>query len=94
VTLDDFRATLADASLPAVAPLLKALWREAKGDWDGAHQIAQDIETADAAWVHAYLHRREGDIDNARYWYGRAGRPEATDTLESEWAKIVTHLLD
>jgi hypothetical protein len=94
VTLDDFRATLADGSAPAVTPLLKALWHDAKGDWDRAHQIAQDIETPEAAWVHAYLHRREGDISNARYWYRRAGQPEATDALESEWARIVGHLLD
>ena len=94
MTLDDFRATLGDAHPPDVAPLLAALWHDARGDWDMAHRIAQDIETPDAAWVHAYLHRREGDIGNARYWYRRAGRPEATDPLKSEWTRISAHLLD
>jgi hypothetical protein len=70
------------------------MWHDAHGDWDQAHRLAQDDNTADGAWVHAYLHRREGDEDNARYWYQRAGRPEASGTSEAEWTCIVQHLLD
>jgi hypothetical protein len=88
VTLDEFRQTLAAASPPPLPTLLRALWHDAKGDWDEAHRIAQDVTGADGAWVHAYLHRKEGDLSNARYWYGQAGHPDATDTLEAEWDRI------
>jgi hypothetical protein len=69
--------------------------RSASADrpWTRAHEIAQDIETADAAWVHAYLHRREGDQSNAAYWYRRAGKPVARGSLDGEWRAIVTALL-
>jgi len=93
MTLDEFRASIAAGVAPAVAPLLLALWHDARGDWDQAHRIAQDVDTNDGAWVHAYLHRREGDLGNARYWYQRAGRTEAADALEHEWARIVEALL-
>jgi len=94
MTLDQFRATVASATPPDLSSLLTALWHDARGDWDRAHGLAQDVDTPDGAWVHAYLHRREGDGDNARYWYRRAGRPEASDTFEAEWTRIVQHLLD
>jgi hypothetical protein len=94
MTLDEFRATLTSSNPPALPPLLAALWHEARGNWDEAHRVAQDVETADGAWVHAYLHRREGDADNARYWYHRAGQPEASDPLEAEWTRIVQHLIN
>jgi hypothetical protein len=58
------------------------------GDWDGAHRVVQDDASADAAWVHAHLHRVEGDLANARYWYARAGRVEATGSLDEERAEI------
>ena len=93
MTLDEFKASLDAATPPAVAPLLRALWHDARGDWDAAHRIAQDVDTADGAWVHAYLHRREGDLGNARYWYHRAHRPEATDSLEAEWERVVASFL-
>ena len=93
MTLDEFRASIAAGAPPAVAPLLLALWHDARGNWDEAHRIAQDVDTNDGAWVHAYLHRREGDLENARYWYRRAGRPEAADALEQEWMRIVEALL-
>lgn len=70
-------------------PLLHALWHDAQGNWDRAHQIAQDIETPEGAWVHAYLHRKEGDQFNADYWYRRAGRPSCKTSLEAEWGEIV-----
>jgi hypothetical protein len=81
MTLEEYRQTLAAASPPSVPPLLQALWHDAKGDWDQAHQLAQDVSGADGAWVHAYLHRKEGDLSNARYWYRQAGAAEATDAL-------------
>ena len=93
MTLDEFRASMAGAHPPTLPPLLAALWHDARGDWRRAHEISQDIETAQAAWVHAYLHRKEGDAGNAAYWYRRAGQPVATDALESEWTRIVSALL-
>ena len=89
----DFKASLGDAK-PAdgLAPPLAALWWAGKGDWDAAHKIVMNEDTADAAWVHAYLHRVEGDLSNAGYWYRRAGRPEAKDTLDAEWQRIVDAL--
>jgi hypothetical protein len=94
VSMADIRATLSNA-VPAsdLAPPLQALWWAAKGDWNKAHNIVQDEDTQDAAWVHAYLHRVEGDLGNAGYWYRRAGKPTATDTLDAEWERIVAALL-
>jgi hypothetical protein len=71
-----------------------ALWHDRKGNWERAHEIVQDLHDSDAAWVHAYLHRREGDLGNARYWYRRAGRPEFTGELDAEWHQIVSALLE
>jgi len=94
MTLKDFEASLkSDAPPASLSPLLLALWHDARGAWDRAHHITQDIETPEAAWIHAYLHRKEGDLSNARYWYRRANQPEATGSLESEWLRIVTALL-
>jgi hypothetical protein len=84
---------LDDAPAANLGPAIAALWWAAKGDWNEAHHIAQDEETADAAWVHAYLHRVEGDIGNASYWYRQAGKPVATDTLDAEWEQIAAALL-
>src|SRR5438046_4696694 len=93
MTPQEFRATLSSDRAPDVAPLLRALWHDARGDWEQAHTIAQDIESKDAAWVHAYLHRKEGDAGNAAYWYAQAHQPVASDSLEAEWTRIVTALL-
>jgi hypothetical protein len=95
MTLDDFEAAVAaKRHLPAdTAPLVAALWHDATGDWEGAHTRAQDIDSKDGAWVHAYLHRKEGDISNAQYWYRRAGRPAATGALDDERRAIVAALL-
>ena len=93
MTLDDFTATLSAAQPPDVAPLLRALWHAARGEWDRAHDIAQDIDDEAASLVHAYLHRVEGDLGNAAYWYRRARRPVATDSLDDEWARILSELL-
>ena len=90
----DFKASLsAAAPAPELDAPLAALWWAAKGQWDEAHRIVQDKETADAAWVHAYLHRVEGDLGNAAYWYRRAQKPVASDSLEAEWERIASALL-
>lgn len=72
---------------------LQAMWYAKKGDWDMAHEISQSANDADSAWVHAYLHRKEGDLGNARYWYKRSGQPEFKASLDSEWEHIVSFLL-
>jgi len=90
----DFKASLTDdAPPPALSPSLTALWWAAKGNWDAAHKIAQDQDTSDSAWVHAYLHRVEGDPGNAGYWYRQAGKPVARDSVETEWERIAAALL-
>jgi hypothetical protein len=93
VTLDEFRATLTGDTPPQAGPLLRALWHDARGDWDKAHALANDVDDKSGAWVHAYLHRKEGDQGNAAYWYQRAGQPIATDSLDAEWDRIATALL-
>jgi hypothetical protein len=93
MTIEDFKATLSATTPPKLAPLVRALWHDAKGDWDQAHKIAQDVDDKGGAWVHAYLHRKEGDLSNAAYWYRQAGQPVATDSLEDEWNRIATALL-
>ena len=92
--LPAFRASLAASAPPANLGLaLEALWRDAKGDWDGAHQAAQRDEGGAGDWVHAYLHRKEGDAGNAAYWYRRAGKPVCRTALDEEWAAIAGALL-
>jgi hypothetical protein len=93
MTLAEFQSTIAAGVEPEVTGLLLALWHDARGDWDRAHSIAQDVDDADGALVHAYLHRKEGDLANAGYWYRRAHRPVATDSLDSEWTRVVAELL-
>jgi hypothetical protein len=91
----DFRASLSGAKpAPELDAPLAALWWAAKGQWDEARKIVQEEETADSAWVHAYLHRVEGDLGNAGYWYRRAKKPVATGPLETEWDGIVSALLE
>ena len=95
MTLDQFRATLDQRQPPpALPPLLAALWWEVKGGWKQAHEIAQAEDSADAAWIHAYLHRKEGDDANAGYWYSRAGRPPCKLSLDAEWNQIVSALIN
>ncbi|ADV81822.1 hypothetical protein [Terriglobus saanensis] len=92
MTSEEFR-NLNRQEASAYSLLLQALWQDVHSDWQSAHELAQDIETPDGAWVHAYLHRKEGDEFNATYWYRRADRPVSTATLEDEWGSIVTELL-
>lgn len=90
----DFIASLGGAApAPELSAPLAGLWWAAKGDWDRAHTIVQDESSRDAAWVHAYLHRVEGDLGNAGYWYRQAGQPTARDSLEAEWQRIAATLL-
>jgi hypothetical protein len=94
VNAADLKTSLAGATPPAgLAGPVEGLWWAAKGDWDRAHKIVQDDESREAAWVHAYLHRVEGDLPNATYWYRAAGQPVAQGTLENEWSAIVAALL-
>ena len=89
-----FNASLAKAAPPAgLSPALTALWWAGKGAWDKAHDIVMSGEGADCAWVHAYLHRVEGDRDNARYWYRQARREPASGDLAVEWTAIAAALL-
>lgn len=71
---------------------LSALWYDAKGDWEKAHVLIQDVEDKNAAWIHAYLHRKEGDTLNADYWYRRAGKKRPPVSLDNEWEEIVEAL--
>ena len=92
--MTDFKSSVAGVSpLPGASASLAALWWAGKGDWNKAHQIVQDESGADAAWVHAYLHRVEADLANAGYWYRQAGKPAATVPLETEWEEIASALL-
>ena len=70
-----------------------ALWWDAKGDWKQAHGLVDELESKDGMAVHAYLHRKEGDLDNAGYWYRRARQPIADQSLSQEWEAIVSALL-
>jgi hypothetical protein len=93
-TLAAFERSLTGDKPPSgLSPALTALWWASKGDWDRSHAVVMEEETPDCAWVHAYLHRVEPDLANARYWYARAGKPVATGAFEAEWRAIVAALL-
>jgi hypothetical protein len=94
MTLAEFQRSLTAKAPPrGLAPPLAALWWARMGDWDKAHKIVMDENGREAAWVHAYLHRVEGDLGNAGYWYRQAGQPAATDSLQAEWERIAAALL-
>jgi hypothetical protein len=93
--LSEFKRSLANAKPPtSVAPALAALWWAGKDEWEKAHRIVMDETGKDSAWVHAYLHRVEGDLANARYWYRQAQRPVPTKPLAAEWDAIAVTLLE
>ena len=95
MTLDEFKESIGLEAAPAsLSGALTALWLEANGNWHAAHERVQSEKGADAAWVHAYLHRVEGDPSNAAYWYRRARRPVCDDSLPAEWATIAEALLN
>ena len=92
MTHNNFIHSLEDQNPPPGAgPYLEALWYEHQGDWEKAHGIVQDIHTREASWVHAYLHRVEGDNDNAGYWYHKANKPFSALSLEEEWEEQVKY---
>ncbi len=94
MTPDAFSRSLSDrAPPPDLNAPLEALWWAKKGDWDKAHRIVMDEAGAEAAWVHAYLHRVEGDLGNANYWYRQARKPATTGDLDAEWTAMVEALL-
>ena len=96
MNLEEFRATLHGGTPPdGLPPLLTALWWDAAGNFDRAHEIAQDESGGrDAAWIHAYLHRKEGDAGNAGYWYSQARQPHPRTGFDEEWSQIATALLE
>lgn len=92
--LKAFKTSLGGSQPPeGLGRPLQALWHAAKGDWDKAHALAQSEDNVTGAWVHAHLHRIEGDLENAGYWYGRAERPRSTAPLKEEWDEIAASLL-
>jgi len=94
VTLEEFRESLTATEPPVgLTFALLGLWWDAKGDWARAHESAQQDEGIEGSWVHAYLHRKEGDQSNAAYWYRRATKPASREALEAEWLAIVRELL-
>lgn len=94
MTFQEFSTSLHQTEPPAhLSAVLRGLWYDGVGDWDRAHQEVQDLEGRDAAWIHAYLHRKEGDLSNAQYWYRRANREMPRASLESEWQSLVEHFL-
>ncbi|HEY0676973.1 MAG TPA: hypothetical protein VGD17_01760 [Chitinophagaceae bacterium] len=93
MTFEEFSATLSDHQPPPLSVYLQALWFDGKDDWDKAHETIQDVEDKTAAWIHAYLHRKEGDVFNANYWYNRAGKRMPGYGLQQEWQEMVNELL-
>jgi len=94
MSFTDFMQSLADHAPPANLPeTLVSLWWDRKGDWDRAHATAQQIPTVQGSAVHAYLHREEGVLWNADYWYARAGRQRPDIPLEDEWRQLVEEIL-
>ena len=92
--LEEFKASLSSSHPPQdVSVLLQALWLDAKGNWDEAHHLIDHLEEAKACWVHAYLHRKEGDASNASYWYRKAGKKMPEYSLREEWDEITAALL-
>jgi hypothetical protein len=93
MSVEEFKQSTAGLPPEGLSRALVALWHDERGDWAAAHESAQSEEAGDGAWVHAYLHRREGDLGNAAYWYRRAGRPVPACCLEDEWDQIARELL-
>ncbi|MEM8968203.1 MAG: hypothetical protein AAGE93_17425 [Bacteroidota bacterium] len=95
MNIEEYQASLQDSAVPPhIDTPLQALWYAAKDNWDKAHALVQDEDDANSAWVHAYLHRVEGDSFNAQYWYNRANRPMPDEPLAKEWIMIVSTLVD
>ena len=94
MTFEQFQQSLSQTSPPSsISKHLESLWYDGKGDWEQSHNIIQDINDSNASWIHAYLHRKEGDIWNADYWYQRSGKKRPNISLMEEWEAIVKTLL-
>jgi hypothetical protein len=94
MSFEEFKSSLAkDQPAENLSPALKAMWWDGKGDWERSHNIAQDISSQTGSWIHAYLHRKEGDPGNASYWYQRARLKLPSISLDDEWNEIVQSLL-
>ena len=94
-TLDEFNETLEANEPPEyMNNLLQALWFDAKGDWETAHELVQSVYTSEGAWVHAYLHRKQGDIENAKHWYDKAGKIMPKYQSDEEWKNILSEFLE
>jgi hypothetical protein len=95
MNLEEFKKTLSEPSPSKDSSVyLKSLWYDAKGDWNMAHDVISKSEDKNAAWVHAYLHRKEGDVGNADYWYRQAGKKRPDQPLEKEWEELVISFLN
>lgn len=95
ISIEEFLSWKSAGTVPEdIPPLLQSLLLDAAGDWDHAHQIAQSDSSVDGSWVHAYLHRMEGDLGNATYWYRSAGKKMPDMSLEEEWEYIAMALLN
>ena len=93
MNFDEFKASTSEDNMPdGLSSGLKALWLEAKGQWDASHDVVNDMPGELGSWIHAYLHRVEGDLSNAGYWYRRANRPASSQPLDQEWAEIARFL--
>jgi hypothetical protein len=91
---ETFQNSLSAANPPSGSSVyLQSLWYDGKGDWEKSHTIIQDVPDKTASWIHAYLHRKEGDDGNAGYWYSKAGKRMPAYSLEKEWEEIVRELL-
>ena len=94
MTFDIFKKSLGKEKVPdGIHTLLHALWHDAKGNWTEAHNLAQEIATKEGSWVHAYLHRKEGDVSNAAYWYRKAEKQLPVTSIDEEWEELVEALL-
>src|SRR5215470_2895705 len=92
MNLTDFKESLKAENPPSgISNYLEALWYDAKGNWNKSHEIVQDLHSSEAAWIHAYLHRKEGDISNADYWYSVARKKRSDVTLEEEWEILASN---
>lgn len=94
MTYEQFHTSLSQLAPPqALSVYLQSLWYDGKGDWEQSHETIQDVPDKTASWIHAYLHRKEGDAFNAKYWYTKAGKPMPAYSLDQEWEELVKALL-
>lgn len=94
MNLTAFLQSLKEKNPPDTSVYLKALWYDANGNWKAAHDLVNDMVDKKAAWLHAYLHRKEGDLSNAGYWYARAGKKRPDAPLDEEWQQLTETFLN